>query len=88
MLIPAAEFGSKYKSKRECYNFLAVDCDVYLPAYGKSTRSVLLDQTLIQFLPDLFLLYEECVTIYFLKDLATGKKKRVYGKEVRHIAIP
>ena len=35
VLIPAAEFAAKYESKRECYNFLAVDCDVYLPAYGK-----------------------------------------------------
>ena len=35
VMIPAAEFASKYKSKRECYNFLAVDADVYLPAYGK-----------------------------------------------------
>ena len=34
-LIPAAEFGAKYKSKREVYNFLAVDSDVFLPAYGK-----------------------------------------------------
>ena len=35
VMIPAAEFASKYKSKRECYNFLAVDADVYLPAYVK-----------------------------------------------------
>jgi hypothetical protein len=28
------------------------------------------------------------VTIYFLKDIISGKKKRVLGKEVRHIAIP
>ena len=35
VLIPAAEVAAKYKSKRECYNFLAVDADVYLPAYGK-----------------------------------------------------
>ena len=28
------------------------------------------------------------MTIYFLKDLISGKKKRVLGKDVRHIAIP
>ena len=30
----------------------------------------------------------ECVTIYFLKDLVMGRKKRIYGHQVRHIAIP
>ena len=34
--ISAKEFGAKFKSKRECYNFLAVECDIYLPPYGKS----------------------------------------------------
>ena len=28
------------------------------------------------------------MTIYFLKDIISGTKKRVPGKEVRHIAIP
>ena len=34
--VSAKEFASKFKSKRECYNFLAVECEVYLPPYGKS----------------------------------------------------
>ena len=46
-------FMAKYKSKRECYNFLTVQVEVYLPAY-------------------------ETVTIYFLKDIISGKKKRKY----------
>ena len=33
--ISAQQFASKYKSKRECYNFLAGDCECYLPPYGK-----------------------------------------------------
>ena len=33
--ISAKEFAAKYKSKRECYNFLAGELDVYLPPYGK-----------------------------------------------------
>ena len=33
--VSAAAFAAKYRSKRECFNFLAVDCNVYLPAYGK-----------------------------------------------------
>ena len=35
MLVSAATFAAKYRSKRECYNFLAVDMGVFLPAYGK-----------------------------------------------------
>ena len=48
--ISAKEFATKYNSKRECYNFLAVDAGVYLPAY-------------------------EQISIYFLKDIISGKKK-------------
>ena len=33
--VSTAAFGAKYRSKRECFNFLAVECNVYLPAYGK-----------------------------------------------------
>ena len=36
--VSAAAFAAKYRSKRECYNFLAVDVGVYLPSYGKSTE--------------------------------------------------
>ena len=35
--ISAQEFAGKFKSKRECYNFLAVDCEVYLPPYDNTT---------------------------------------------------
>ena len=34
--ISAKEFAAKFKSKRECFNFLAGECEVYLPPYGKS----------------------------------------------------
>ena len=34
-MISAAAFAAKYRSKRECYNFLAIQCEVYLPPYGK-----------------------------------------------------
>ena len=33
--ITAAAFGAKYKSKREVFNFLAVDVGIYLPSYGE-----------------------------------------------------
>jgi len=51
--ITAAEFRAKYNSKKECFNFLSVDCKAYLSSY-------------------------ETVTIYFLKDLVSGKKKCRY----------
>ena len=33
--VSAKEFASKFQSKRECFNFLAVECEVYVPPYGK-----------------------------------------------------
>ena len=33
--VSAQEFAAKFKSKRECYSFLAGDCNVSLPPYGK-----------------------------------------------------
>ena len=36
-------FQAKYKSKRECYNFLAVDVAAYLPAYETVTIYFLKD---------------------------------------------
>ena len=34
--ITAKDFATKYKSKREVYNFLSADVGVYLPAYVSS----------------------------------------------------
>ena len=41
--ITAAAFAAKYKSKRECYTFLAVDVQAYLPAYDTITVYFLKD---------------------------------------------
>ena len=49
--VSAKGFAAKYSTKREVYNFLAVDVGVYLPHFDQ-------------------------ITIYFLKDLTHGKKKR------------
>ena len=35
--ISAKEFGSKFQSKRECYHFLALECDRYVPPYDNVT---------------------------------------------------
>ena len=35
--ISAKEFQSKYRSKREIYNFLAADVGIYLPPYDNVT---------------------------------------------------
>ena len=92
--VSAAAFSAKYRSKREVYNFLAVDVGVYLPSYGKcqelgaivrqaaSVHGELLQHT------NPFVSPADTVTIYFLKDLTSGVKKKIYGKEVRHITIP
>ena len=48
--ILAREFAAKFSTKRECFNFLTLDCDAYLPHF-------------------------DTVTIYFLKDLISGKRK-------------
>ena len=90
--LSVAEFAAKYHSKREVYNFLAVDAGVYLPAYGKCFAHRLppsrwpfgsgIDPNFSHFMP------LEQVTIYFLKDLMAGSKKSIQGKNVAWIAIP
>jgi len=35
--ITAAAFSAKYRSKREVYNLLTVDCRAYLPSYEAVT---------------------------------------------------
>ena len=47
--IPAVEWQSKYKSKKENFEFLTVHCKAWLSSY-------------------------DTVTIYFCKDLVSGKK--------------
>ena len=45
--ISAKEFAAKFKSKRECFTFLASECEIYLPPYGKC----LFHHHLIQIVP-------------------------------------
>ena len=61
--IPASEWQSKYKSKREQFEFLTVQCKAYLSSY-------------------------ETVTIYFCKDLITGKKSYVKCDSVKVMFVP
>ena len=35
--ISSKAFAAKYRSKRECYNFLASDVGIYLPPYDNVT---------------------------------------------------
>ena len=49
--VTATAFASKYKSKLEVYNFLAVDCKCYLPEYKQVT---------IYFLKDIVRGYKKC----------------------------
>lgn len=41
--ITAAEFRAKYNSKKECFNFLSVDCKAYLSSYETVTIYFLKD---------------------------------------------
>ena len=41
--VSSKEFASKYKSKREIYNFLASDVGIYLPPYDNITVYFLKD---------------------------------------------
>ena len=45
--VSAKEFAAKYQSKRECYTFVAVECGIYVPPYGKSLRTSLLILTFL-----------------------------------------
>ena len=45
--ISAKEFGAKFKSKRECFNFLASDCEVYLPPYGEYPPDLLMNMLFV-----------------------------------------
>ena len=82
--VSASAFTAKYRSKWECYNLCAVDCGIYLPAYGKFFKFPYSNSWYGPAAANLI----EQVTIYFLKDLISGKKKKIYGKDVRHVAIP
>ena len=41
--VTAMSFASKYKSKREVYNFLTIECHAYLPPYDNLTIYFLKD---------------------------------------------
>ena len=49
--ISSKEFASKFKSKRECYTFLAQECDVYLPPFGKCLPPLRLTFSMLQTTP-------------------------------------
>ena len=46
-MISAAEWAVKFPSKRESYHFLAMDCESYLPPYGKYLSAGLIIYLLI-----------------------------------------
>ena len=52
--ITAAEFRSKYNSKKECFFFLSVDCKAYLSSYETVT---------IYFLKDIIAGKKKCESI-------------------------
>ena len=69
--ITSKEFASKFKSKREIYEFLTNDLLIHIPHYGKCVYYLLLTPAFASI---------DQITIYFLKDLLNGKKKRKYTR--------
>ena len=73
--ITAAEFASKYKGKKECFNFLTVACKAYLSSYETVT---------IYFLKGKYRLTPMTIRV----DLVAGKKKFVPCNDVRYLFMP
>ena len=46
--ISAQVFAAKFKSKRECYMFVASENDIYVPPYGKCRFATRLTPYLLQ----------------------------------------
>ena len=76
--VSAKAFAAKFKSKRECYTFLAGECEVYLPPYGKfGFLSILI-----------FMFPPDNVTIYFLKDILARRKAYIHNDKVKTLHVP
>ena len=75
MQVSAKEFSAKYKSKRECFNFLTVEAKTYLSAYETLTTYYL------KWVLSLFLKF-------LYRDLIAGRKKKVKCDQVKIIFIP
>ena len=41
VLVSASAVSAKYRSKRELWNFLSVNCGAYIPPYGKCLQAIL-----------------------------------------------
>ena len=78
--ILAKQFQAKFSTKRECYNFLTLDCKAYLPHYHTVT---------IYFVSGrLFAIVETACFFLQLKDLISGHKKFVKAPDAAHLQIP
>ena len=73
--VTAAEFAAKYKSKRECFNFLTVACKAYLSSYNTVT---------IYFLKGEY----PSLTVTVCAELVAGQKKFVRCEDVRYLYMP
>ena len=62
-IVTTNEFNNKFRSKREVYQFLALDVGAYLPAYDN-------------------------VTVFHLRDLASGKRHIIKADKVKTIHVP
>ena len=73
--VTAAEFAAKYKSKRECFNFLTVACKAYLSSYETVT---------------IYFVKGKCppLTVIVCADIIAGRRKYVRYDDVRYLYLP
>ena len=73
--ITAAQFGSRFKSKKEVFGFLTVELKAYLPSYHTVS---------IYFLKGKCLL----LTLTTCVDIISGKKKYIHCSKIQYLYIP
>lgn len=71
--VSSKEFAAKYKSKREVYNFLAVDAGIYLPAY---------EQVTIYFLKDIVAMRKKAVKARAVRHISVPQYEGLALKDI------
>ena len=92
--ITAKEFEAKYRSKREVYHFLSVDCGIYLPAYGKWPKTAFLTLIFPTYRANYYLVpqgrgqREEAKYVQLPDQLTHITHIAVLSKNAKHISVP
>ena len=73
--VTAAQFGARFRSKKEVFQFLTVELKAFLPAYNTVS---------IYFLKGKYLLLIETLCA----DIISGKKKYIHCSKIQYLYIP